>query len=669
MAEAVPIFDQIEALAQRAEPYWRPYHEAMDEEDAFLGGDRYEDDFGQYNKDRRYIQIRGQETQDTIRHKVARITERPRTIEARPIDDDEDPDSAELAAALIESEFSNPWKMWEELREEAIQAALEHRLGVVAMDFDPECGAFGEILFRHVDSRNVIWEPGYHLHHPLCGWLRERKRLEVDYAREKFKAPWLEPDRAFSNNAQVRPGVPLIRGGSMMYDTWDDEKVTIDCWWFKNDRTVSGKQRQTGFDPLPADERYMVCAAPGAGCGYRSPTQGELKRRGTITRSLPESLDFCQGCEEMGQQGSLMRMDAREETAEVLAYKKGRRYVVHAPFAANPERKVLHDSAWPITRARSFPFYVITAYVRPGKPMGPSDTTLMWDQQVAADNLRTQMIDQVFAHKDYWGIPAVGLYDPATMQRWEGRDDQHNTFIIDQSKAEFGDLKVEHISGSGVDPNAGLVWGILNATLLQYRGIYDQGPVEDRTAKSGVALKTENAIGEIPVEHMKRREARAVGMFAGVVYDYIAATYTPARVQRLNLEGVDMLMSMWGDDLPNFDFTIGDTMPWQGLDKEKQEGFQQGMQFGQQYGPDALEAWADFNDVPRSTLRKLQKVFSAMQAAAQAGAVAPPPGADPNMDPASLQPPDGATGTSPEPSGPAAPAMNGATAPQPVGAF
>jgi hypothetical protein len=80
---------------------------------------------------------------------------------------------------------------------------------------------------------------------------------------------------------------------------------------------------------------------------------------------------------------------------------------------------------------------------------------------------------------------------------------------------------------------------------------------------------------------------------------------------------------MWGDDLPNYDFVIGDSMPWSGIDKDRSEGFQQGLQMAQQYGPDILEPWGQFNEIPRSVIRSLQKIFTQMQE--QQAAPVPPP--------------------------------------------
>ena len=59
MAEPKPICERIRDWKERVTPFWRPYHDAMDEEDAFLDGERYENDENYDNRDRRLIQIRG----------------------------------------------------------------------------------------------------------------------------------------------------------------------------------------------------------------------------------------------------------------------------------------------------------------------------------------------------------------------------------------------------------------------------------------------------------------------------------------------------------------------------------------------------------------------------------------------------------------------------------
>src|SRR3990172_3727824 len=186
---------QVRDLYENAIAFWKPRRLAMDRLEEFLAGDRYEDDNGAYNKARRLIQIRGQEIQDTIRHIAAKATEKPRSIEPRPIDRVEDPNTGEIAAALVEADLANPWKGFEDVYEAAILSCREKRLGVVMMDWVPDCGPFGEILDRYVDPRRVMWDPAYEdPHHPLCEWFLEERRVDADEANEAYGVDWIKPD-------------------------------------------------------------------------------------------------------------------------------------------------------------------------------------------------------------------------------------------------------------------------------------------------------------------------------------------------------------------------------------------------------------------------------------------------------------------------------------------
>src|SRR3990172_11648663 len=215
----------------------------MDRLEESLAGDRYEDDNGAYNKARRLIQIRGQEIQDTPRHIAAKATEKPRSIEARPIDRVEDPNTGEIAAALVEADLANPWKGFEDVYEAAILSCREKRLGVVMMDWVPDCGPFGEILDRYVDPRRIMWDPSYEdPHHPLCEWLLEEKRVDADAANRMYGVDWIKPDQhAFTRSEELRTGIPIVRAANGQREfsssKYRDNKATLWLCWYKNDRS------------------------------------------------------------------------------------------------------------------------------------------------------------------------------------------------------------------------------------------------------------------------------------------------------------------------------------------------------------------------------------------------------------------------------------------------
>lgn len=636
------ICKSIRDWVEKHDVYWRPLHEAMSEEEAFLDGDRFQDDMGPYNRDRRLTQIRGQEITDTIRHVVAQATVRPRNVEARPVDRMEDPDLAEVAAALIDHELNNSWKGFEDQYEDSLTSAREKRLGVVWMDWEPECGPYGEILYSFDDPRHFRWDEGYDPHHPMCERLVREKRMDVEAAREYFKAPWLMPDRTVRRGRANRADRPLLVGGTYMNpQDIDDEKVTLWECWYKRDKTT--KYNKTEPKPLKPEEQYMVCHGD---CGYR----------GEAGPGQPEYLP--QACPTCG--GDLERVDILDETPEVLAYRKGKRLVILAPFCPGPDDKPLSDGGWPIPTARSFPGLFITAYSKPGRPIGFSDTYYMWDQQVASDQLRTAALQQVLEHRDYWIMPRTGIVDFRN-RRWEGRDDQFNMMFRDESKAAMGNLQVDRLNGTGVDPAFSTVFGIVQQALTQYRGVADLGLTPDNSKNIAASTVEQlTAQGEIPTEHFNRRKNRALGKFYGVLWDYIKATYTPERLARLNIEGTDILARMEGDDLANYDFVVSDTPPFSGIEKAKNEAAQALMQVAMQT-PQYLEVYADAAGLPPSIVRKFQKAqedFMAQQQE-QMAAMGGPPGLPGELPPGEeMLPEEGADetglGMEPEPLTPGA---------------
>ncbi len=627
---------------ERHLPEWLQYREAMVKEEEFLDGDRYENDQGPYNKDRRLNQIRGQEIQDTVRHIAAKATEKPRSIEPRPIDRVEDPDLSEIAASLVENELASPWKMFDDVYEEAIIDSREKRLGIVWMDWVPSYGEFGEIFYRRVDPKRVMWDGSWHPHHPLCDVFVEEKRLDVDLIHRTYKGTdWVQADRhAFNAAGEVKEGIPLLRGGHgwmARARTADDNKATLWFFWYKNDKTKGERREKEDSDQLLAPEaRYMSCVT---GCGYRSKTEGEIAKLADAAPQpgmdplmdaylqlgeLPEEMPGCPLCESQGMVGHLERIDSKSEDEILHAYSRGKKLVILAPFSAAPDDKPVYKGKWPIPSARSFPLFIITSYTKGGRPMGPSDTALMWDQQVASDQLRTLAVQRVFEHRNYWVLPSAGITDFRN-QRFVGRDDQFNYLYKDMTKvAEWGDLSVQVLNGTGLDPAWPIAFSAVQDALTAYRGMHDQGPIEERSkAKSGVALQTENAIGEVPVAHFNRRKNRELSRFYGVVWDYIRATYTPERLSRLNIDGVDMMQPLRGDDMPNYDFVISDTPDFTGLDEAKNKAFEGIMNAYQQaialqLDPiSVIELYAETNNLPRSIVRKFQKMLSDMQQQAQ----------------------------------------------------
>jgi hypothetical protein len=628
---------EVRVLYARYKRSWKPYWDAMGQERDFLDGDRYADDEGKYNRDRRLTQVRGQETFDTIRHITAKVTERPRSITSRPIDQQSDAALGEVMASLCERELADPWKDYDGLEEKAIISARTSRLGIVWADWDPDCGALGEIIFRNIDGRRCMWDPAYedNPHHPHCGWFIEDKCIDVDEAKRLYpKAKWLVPDRDMEIVKQVPPGTNLMTFGDIPPAGFrdDDNKVTLRFCWYKNDPTVGQDAEPGSQAPVDPEERYMACGqvdASGAismGCGYRSPTQGDLRAEGgldnpttpEVETALPQVLP--QGCPICG--GDLHRIDAKREDEYRLAYEKGKRLVITSPFCPGPEDEAVYDDKWPIPRCRSFPVEVITAYSDPGRILGPSDVSNLWDMQFASDSLRTVALQRTFEYRTYFIMPAVGITNHKG-KRFRFRDDDYNVMFRDMTKSEFGPLNVEKLDGTGLDPSWPITFNANYSALTQYRGITDFGPnSESLNQQSGAALQERAAVSEVPLEHFRRRLNRERSKFVGVLSDMIAATLTPARAARLNIDGLDIVTKMHGDDMPNYDFVLEDSPPFTGVQKEKSDAVDALIAaFTNPATMPFVDIIAKAKGFPPSIVREVEKRMNEMKAQA------PPPGA------------------------------------------
>jgi hypothetical protein len=620
-------------------PFWAPRRRRITECGDFLDGDRYEYDPADFNRDRKLTKIKGQEIQDTVRHVVAKATEKARNVQPRPRSGQVRPEMIEMAAALVAEKLEDPWNCFDDEYEAALQDCRERCLGLVMMDWDPDLNL---ITHRWTDPRRVMWDESYmDPHHPKCGVLFEEKRLDVETARRIYKKPWLMPDRESFEHGRMRSGLPVLwnrAGSEIKPGDVEDEKVTLWFQWRKNDRTMKAPRNEEGA-PLPAGNRYLVCAS---GCGYRSPTEGVLKQAGKVETELPEELPG--GCPTCG--GNLERVDVKDQTIVERAYRNGKRLIIVSPWSPGPEGEPVYDGAWPIPEARSFPILVLTAYAKGGEPVPPCDTIHMWDQQVALDNLRTSVLQRTFGHRTLWEFPKDGLYDYKG-RRFEKREDQFDLMFRDAAKQQFAAIPVQAHNASGLDPQFGLTFSLMERALTQYRGVTDLGPVDPSSQKeSGVAIAQRNQIGEIPVAHFNRRKNRSLSRYYGVFWDYLRATLTPEEMTRMRFGDTDLMAELQGDDLPDLEFVIAESPEFTGLEEARATAWDQGYQVATT-DPDALEAWGHFHNIPPSVVRALEELGAkkmeqmkaqeetARIAAIAAGAAGPPQGNEKNGAPKS----------------------------------
>lgn len=616
---------KVRKLVENYLPVYQPYRDAVEREDRFRDGERYELDEGPENLDIRLTQIRGEEIHDTIREMAADATRKPRSVEARPIDSEEDADHAEIEVALVDNLLRDPWKGFESRRYEAIFEALARRCGIVWMDWNPGQGPYGgEISFRTVDFRRCMWTPGYDPHDPNCDVFIEQRRCPVPWVKKNYPktADWIKPDYGAldASGSKLRDDVPIIRGNgghTLMPSTVKDDKVELWFCWYKNDETYMEREAGPEKDQqLPEEQRYMACQN---GCGYRSPTQGELGQE------LPAELDYCPTCDAQGQQGMLGRVDALTANEAVRAYTKGRRLVIISPFCPAPDDEPVFDGPWPIKTARSFPGFFPQAELDPRKPTGKCVVTRMWDQQIASDNMATMALQRVYEHRNYWEMPDGNTIQAYDKTRFMFKPYQRNVFWRNNAQQFSSEVKVH--SGAALDPMWPVVNQVLQDKLTRYRPVANLGFTEESSKNIPVGtIQQLTKQGAKPTDEFIRRVNMELSKFYGVVSDYIHATYTPQRLSRLNIDGVDLIVGMWGPDMPNYDFVVEETPDFAGLDKAKSEAFSALMQVIPQAVElglpvdGVLELFSEMNGLPRSVTRKFQKVIQKAKDEAQAAA-------------------------------------------------
>ena len=605
--------------------YWRSTHEGVTEDLIFYGGGHYRDDEELRERDRKRLKIVGQETFNVIRHKSAQVTSSPTIVDAKAREKNVDPIMGEIGCALVDNEVSDPEKLFEDYCDIVVTGAISAAYWLLAIDYEP---TIDEIVFRPLDPRNCMWEPGFHNPHDLmCGHFLEERRMSVALIAQMGKYGW---DKKLCK--QVLPDAdtrPSTKGNDQQFPTptADDLKAAIRFWWFKNDDSVDVVEKAGTYRTLAPTEWHLACTE----CGWRGDSgEGVL---------LPESGGLCPECG-----APVQRIEAKAEMEVRQRYKKGRRLVIEAPNAGFD--KPLYDGPWPLF-ARSFPIGYLSNYLNPFKPVGPSDTLLNWTAQLGSDLLMTMAFQRVSEYRNYYLMPTVGIEDYKG-DRFEFREGQSNTMFY---KDELNQASVQVLNGSSLDPAWNIYWQATQVVLKSVQGISDLGlgPAQSKDiAASTVSQLTQ--LGEIPVEHLKRRWHRELARIFGIVYDFIRQVYTPDKLSTLQIEGADeVVMGLSGDDLPDLDFVLTDAGPMGAIEKTRAEGTMLLVTAAQQ-----APAWIDFiaqaNRIPPSVLRKVKKKMAELEAQqAQAMQAQMQAGGRPGSPQQGGPPPLGGTGASAPP--------------------
>lgn len=562
----------------RLERYWRPRHDALTKRVEFLlDGKHYEDDpeADDYEMSSRTVRWVGQETKHVYRH-VKGVTGRPASRVSRPVDSDgadaeANAEMGEVAVSLLESELDNPAKEFEDTMEDVIGAACAGGYGVSWLDFLPNEGPWGEIVATCDDPRNFMCDPRVKsIHDPRCRRVVRIVRMTLGEAKRRAKDGGWKPDAvkmlkpdpgrdipSMGRNLQRNDGlVHLGRTDNAGAEYSDEDEFTCYYVW---ERVSNEKRTQRTFNEYEAKDRYLRCYS----CGYRSASEGELKKADKLVTELPDILEGgCPDCMaraeaegrmmQMGE-GDLKRIDGQELKTELLAYPEGR-LVILAPYSGI--RESLFEGSWP-WRLRSYPCMFLPYSRHPFKLYGASITDDNWWNQTATDMLMRLVLERLLNTAPVWVSPLDGLED-AHGNRFEFSDDNGwNAYYTGSAIPQ-----VQLIGGDAGVPN---IWGpayqYARQGLTTHTGISDfslaEGQSRDIPAAS-VNMQIQQE--EVPQADFRRRYLRQRSLFEGIYYDMIRATYPPERVMRLRgSDGQYVMRQMAASDVPNFDFWLDDS--------------------------------------------------------------------------------------------------------------
>lgn len=604
-------------LVSRNLVFWEPKWRRAEEYAKFVwDGIHYadDDDDTATQRDSTMVRYTGRQTFHVYEHEVGSVSSAPISTSARPVDNHGDPELAELAVALLDSETEDPNKEFLETIEDALGCASVVGYGVARLSFEADEGPWGELMLIGVQPNCIMWDPSVKsMHSRRCRWVIEKFRMtraemlsqakwDEDVIRQMVPKGAATGRTTGESDGQARVGKRNVAGAFSDMDEFDVYLI-----WERKPRTTKKQPRLGSWVDLEDDERYHSCTA----CGYRGRTQGELGFE------LPEVGTACPQCTKRGEMQPLMRIDAHEVVEEMLAYPDGRLTVIAPDCGADRE---IYSGKWPF-KCRSYPYYHIQRYRHPMKTTGPSIASQNWWNQLALDLHFRIGLEREVQSSAYWLLPEVGLNDDVG-ERFEMSDAQGNQMYYEGETPP----DVRLIEGTGVPREWNVMHQALLSGLVSHQGIADLGfgPSQSRDIAAR-SLEVQVEQQEIPTAHFQRRHQRELSRLLGIYFDAIRDTYPDERVVRLRGEdGMDVVRKLRAADLPNFDFVVTSAPSFTGLDEKKAKGVELLIRTMKE-DPWAIDVVADVHKVAPSVVRQFKAAWKTFQQSQPQ--TAPTPGA------------------------------------------
>lgn len=522
-------------------------HDDMREERAFVWElEQYKHDTGN-TRDRERVQPRDQSPFRLARYKAASILKNPPYFRSRAVEDLPNPDKeakAHYARWALEHEFSNPQSRLERVMRDMCWSGLTSRIGAMAVEWEPEAGAYGSIRYRFVDGAMLGWADGFtDPHDPACPWMFEVSRPLISELRRK--RGWKNVDQVIPDDgyrAEQKSGQTSI-GGLTEFTTGGkpeqrpmktQPRATVIKFWerFSDEKKVV-KTRKT----LSKDQRYMAVAL-----GERA---GDRVHMDYGDSEMPEF-------DVMHDGTPLKRVDDVPSEEERLSYPSGKLTIV-APYSEDALE--LYSGPWP-QPMRTFPYPVWQPYASPFNQIGTSDVALNWTLTLVKNGTMRRWYEQLHESRGIVLLPEQGLNDAygepfmytdaSGVQAFYGRG--------------FPPDGVQVIAGPQPSPSLESFYRLADSAQRGQEGSGDVSTTGDTQDLKGVAvgaIERTVASGNLSVDDHISTWQDTVSILACLIHDIQRARWSePMLVRFIGPEGRDMFLRMKGDDIPASDIIV-----------------------------------------------------------------------------------------------------------------
>jgi hypothetical protein len=542
-----------------AKNYYSPFHGMIGKELSFtVDQQHYIDD---NDSDPNRIKPIDPSLLNKVRYEASEILEGSTYYEMRPVDEKDDPQSADYAKALLDQTLQNPESEFEDSLEDVVDGGLAARAWGLEVGFDPDCGQFGELTFEAIDPRRMFWTPGFKAPHAArCPWLIiEKPMLPAEIERMKARG-WKNtkdcPTDAAAisslGNSTGSPGPIRTEGGS---GNASEQKFTTVLFCYE--KFVKDMKPQTNYRTLSPGDHHMYCPD----CNFRGMAQKYLDV------PLPDGAgDPCPDCGMPTQKATTEAI-----SADVLSYRDGHRCRIIAPKAA---REFWNDR-WDYD-TRGFTTLLYQPYNHPVNPIAHSDTYYYRSLACVSDAMLRLGYEQMRKAHGIILAPQDSLYDAygEPFPFSEHRDvAYYDTDFLTPGAIQW-------FQPPGLNAAWSTYFQTVQGVFAANKGTGDPGLTG--TQSKDIAVGTIEKLvetGSVATNRKKRRFQRFKSLVLTRAYEIMRSTMTTERAVRvLGENGGYALQMIRVSGLPGYDVVVTAEPQIAKMEMEKVQGLSQVMQ-------------------------------------------------------------------------------------------